>query len=131
MPKTERKQQRTVYTALPQNDYAKFTNLAQKKQITNSELLRAAFFFYLEHQERLEMEERDSKLEKRLKRMEDRMAGLLARTAIDVGVIYNILWRNMPEKEKEKAFKTAYKQSVERIKQKISEQDKDISDLVK
>lgn len=85
--------------------------------------------FYLSYQEKLQSEEKDGRLEKRLRKMEDRLAGLLARTAIDVGVVYNMIWQNMPEERREKAFKTAYKQSVQRIKQKFSAEEDDVKVL--
>lgn len=131
MPKPKRKHPKTVYSSLSPEDFSKFSEMADQKQITQAELFREAIMFYIEHQDRLQSEEKDSKLESRLRKMEERLAGLLARTAIDVGVVYNMVWRNMPEAEREKTFKSAYRQAVERIKQKLTDDDKAVRDMVK
>lgn len=129
MPKQKRVNPKTIYSSLTPEDFATFVELATRRKITHAELMREAVLFYLSYQEKLQSEEKDGRLEKRLRKMEDRLAGLLARTAIDVGVVYNMIWQNMPEERREKAFKTAYKQSVQRIKQKFSAEEDDVKVL--
>jgi uncharacterized protein YaaN involved in tellurite resistance len=114
---------------------------------TNADVARSAILYYLEHYEAEKLDERESKLERRMKAMEDRLAGLhmktakeLAmmqmRTSIDVGLIYEAVFYNFGA-EAEKAFKAFHKHTINRLKWKRDDDEdkttigKLISDLYK
>lgn len=129
MPKT-RKQVTTIYTSLTAEDSHQFDAIVRMKGLTRTEVAREALRYYIAHQEELEEEQRDSKLERRLKKIEDRLAGIMARVGIDVGVIYTLMWRNMPPDRREDQLKSAYTQAVDRLKKKAPGLDTVARDLM-
>jgi hypothetical protein len=125
----------------------RFERVCEMENRTNAELARSAILYYLEHYEAEKLDERESKLERRMKAMEDRLAGLhmktakeLAmmqmRTSIDVGLIYEAVFYNFGA-EAEKAFKAFHKHTINRLKWKRDDDEdkktigKLISDLYK
>jgi len=75
--------------------------------------------WYLANQDKLAADSRGTLLEKRMGRMEDRMASLLARIGIDVGIGFHLMFRNMDPKTRQDALAWAYNSSVERLKKKL------------
>ena len=143
----EMKRDPEVRTRLRFADMERFNGVCKKEGRTNAELARAAILYYLDHYEAEQLDQRETKLEKRIRAMEDRLAGLhmktsseLAimqmRTSIDVGLIYEALYFNFG-KEAEKAFPAFHKHTINRLKRKRDDkEDRDIiskliSDLYK
>jgi hypothetical protein len=63
--------------------------------------------------------------------MEDRMAALQARTAIDVGMIYHLLYKNMDPKTRDADIAWAYNGAVARLKKKLEGQAADVKESMK
>jgi hypothetical protein len=126
----EKKKKRTtpIEVRLTSDDQDRFDRICRLEGKKRPEIARRAIVFYLDALERQEEEVRESALERRLKRMEDRLAALLARGNIDVGVIIQLIYRNMNPETRADVLKTAHKMSALRIRQKI-EEAKDIQDL--
>lgn len=131
MPKT--KQLPEVRTRLRADDLARFNSICRSEGKTQAQVVRQALLFYLDSVEVGQTDNRESKLEKRMKAMEDRLAGLhmktateLAliqmRTAIDVGLIYEAVYFNFG-KEAPKAFPAFYKHTVSRLRKKRDDQE--------
>ena len=131
MPKT--KQLPEVRTRLRTDDQIRLDSICRAEGKTQAEIVRQALLFYLDAVEVGQTDKRETKLEKRLKAMEDRLAGLqmktsteLAlmqmRTAIDVGLIYEALYFNFG-KEAEKAFPAFHKHAINRLKRKRDDQE--------
>lgn len=126
MPKT-RSKVTTIYTSLSGDEQMTFDAVARSKGLSRSELAREAIRYFLQRQDQLDNEVRDSKIDQRLKKMEDRLAGLMARTAIDVGVMYTLMWRNLPG-NREEQLTSAYTQAVNRLKKKMSDADAQVKE---
>jgi hypothetical protein len=126
----EKKTPRTppIEVRLASIDQARFDKICRLEGRKRPEIARRAIVFYLDAVERQETEARDSALERRLKRMEDRLAALLARGNIDIGVIMQLIYRNMNPATREEALKSAHKKAALRIRQKI-EEAQDIQEL--
>ena len=90
----------TVSTALLPEEVIKIKQLAQANDMTLSELFREGMQWYLANKEKLATDDRETLLEKRMKKMEDRLAALMARTAIDIGTVFSLIYRNMGEKDR-------------------------------
>ncbi|MBK9205539.1 MAG: hypothetical protein IPL73_24570 [Candidatus Obscuribacter sp.] len=97
---------------------------------TQTEVVRRAIIEMLDRQEQGVAAEIKDALAERLERMEKRLASLLARNAIDVGTIYQVLWiRSDPEK-REALWNTARKYSVQRASRKLEGADLEIKELI-
>ncbi len=100
----------------------------EAKSLTVSELCREGMQWYLANHERQAADSRETLLEKRMRKMEERMAALQARTAIDVGMIYMIMYRNMDNGERDQVVAWAYNNSVARLKKKLEGQAAEIKE---
>lgn len=121
----------TVSTALSSEEVLKIRGLAQAKNQTISELFREGMQWYLANQDKLSTDSRETLLEKRMKKMEDRMAALMVRTAIDVGMVFNLMYRNMDPDKRADAVAWAYNGAVERLRKKLGGQAAELKDIVK
>jgi hypothetical protein len=91
---------------------------------TRPEVTRDAMLWYLDNREKLAEDMRQSKLEKRIKHMEDRLASLLSKANLDLGTLVQIMFNKMggTEAEKTEAFKKARRQSVKRLRTKLQDE---------
>jgi hypothetical protein len=65
-----------------------------------------------------------------MRKMEERLAALQARTAIDVGMIYHLIYRNMDISKRDDAIAWAYNCSVDRLRKKLTGQAAEIKELM-
>jgi hypothetical protein len=128
-----RKAQRTptIETKLLLEDHMRFERLCRIDGKTKSEVIRDAVRFYIDAREQNLLQDRDAKLEKQIKKGFDRLAAMQARANIDIGVMYNFAWNNLPKETRGEIIKTAYKQSVRRLKEKLTQDEQDVKDLIR
>lgn len=107
-----------ITTRLADEDYNRFLQAVIANKTTVSQLARDAMCFYLDHLDSDRKKEYDSQLETRIKKMEDRLAGLLARANIDVGVIINLMYARMNVQTREEEIKAAHAKSAQRLRRK-------------
>jgi predicted DNA-binding protein len=117
MPKKRESQPLQVWLA--SEDRFRLEELAKRTGRTKSELARRGIQLLLESEADKENQERDSEIAKALKRMEDRIASLIARTAIDVGTIYQVLWHRSDPAKRQNLFVSARTQAINRLRQKL------------
>jgi hypothetical protein len=129
MPKT--KQTPKIETRLSIESYRRFDELSRARGKTRTEVAREALLLFLDHEDKLREDSRESVLEKRMRKMEDRMASLMVRTAIDVGMVFNLMYRNMDPENRADAIAWAYNGAVERLKKKLEGQAAELKDIVK
>lgn len=129
MPEVKRDPE--VRTRLRVSDMERFDRICKTEGKTNAEIGRAAILFYMEHYESNQLDRRESKLEARMKKMEDRLAAMIMRPTIDIGVLYQAIYYNYG-KEGPKAFSAFYNHAVKRLqsKRKDSEDKKQLMNLV-
>lgn len=131
MPKSAPRTPTLIFRLHP-DDQARLDDLCRLEGKKRPELVREAVTWYLDNKDRLAEDMRQSKTERRLKRMEDRLSGLLAKANLDLGTIVQILYSKMggTQDEKEAAFKKARGQAVKRLKMKLQE-DAELQELYK
>lgn len=115
MPKT--KQAPLVRTRLRGEDMKRLEQICRAESKPQAAIVRRALLFYLDSYDKQELDEKETKLEARLRKMEDRLASMIMRTTIDVGVIYRAIYFNYG-KEAEKAFAAFYNLALERLQAK-------------
>jgi hypothetical protein len=129
MPKT--KQMPKIETRLSVRDYKRFEEVARARGKTKTAVAREALLLFLDYEDKLKTDSRESILEKRMGKMEDRMASLLARIGIDVGIGFHLIFRNMDPETRQDALAWAYNSSVERLKKKLGGQAAELKDIMK
>jgi len=125
VPRTE-----GVMVRLIGEDNTRLVHLCLAERRTKVDVIREAVRFYLDAREQNLAQTRDEKLEKLIKKGFERIAALQARANIDIGVIYNMAWNNLPEANRKQIFTAAYGNSVKRLKQKLSDSEQAIQELI-
>lgn len=121
----------TVYGRLVRSDETRLQDAARKRGIKPSAYVREAILAFLDAEDKEAADERETLLEKRLKKMEDRLAALMARTAIDTGMIFQIVQANMNPETKDEDLLWAHNHAVKRLKRKLQGQAAEVKDLAK
>lgn len=120
-----------IFIRLHPEDQARLDLKCKAEGRKRPEIIRKALTEYLDRLDAEQQDHREAKLERRLKKMEDRLAGLLARGNIDIGVILDIIYRNMPEERRDELLKTAHKKSVTRLRRKLELEGEGLKELYK
>jgi uncharacterized protein YaaN involved in tellurite resistance len=115
MPKT--RQLPEVRTRLRSEDLERLERICRAEDKTQAEVARRALLFYLDSHETEQLDRRESKLEARMRKMEDRLAAMIMRPTIDVGVIYQAIYHNYG-KDAERAFMAFYNHALKRLQTK-------------
>lgn len=118
MPKT--KQLPEVRTRLRGEDVARLSSICKSEGKTQAEVARRALLFYLDCYDKGQVDARESKLEARLRKMEDRLAAMVMRPTLDVAVLYEAIYYNFGA-EAPKAFAAFYNLGVKRLQRKRSD----------
>lgn len=108
-----------ITTRLAPDDHSRFLRVLSVQQMTYSQLARDAICFYLDALEADAINRRDSKVEARIKKMEDRLAGLVARANIDIGVVINLMYARMNSQTREEEITVAHQKSAQRLRKKL------------
>lgn len=109
-----RKRLPLIRTRLRTEDLKRFDQICRSEGKTQAEIARRALLFYLAAYEKDDLDRRESKLDARLRKMEDRLAAMIMRPTIDIGVLYQAIYHNYG-KEAPKAFMSFYNHAVKRL----------------
>jgi hypothetical protein len=91
MPKLERKTLLT--TRLTEEDMVRFREVALANKVKQTELLREAVLFYLDHHDKAKRDELEGIYSQQLKASTNRICGLMAKTAIEVHAVLEVMRR--------------------------------------
>ncbi len=139
------KQTDPIRTRLTVDDRLKFEQICQAEGLTEAELARKAVRELLERKEsgvRTEIRDQLAEEVKQLqdvvkamllqqKKTENRMAALMARNNIDIGIVYQLLWFRADRETRDKMFQEARTHAVKRASKKLKEGDQEVKDLMK
>ncbi len=118
MPKTKRLP--TIATKLRAVDLSRFETACALSGKTKTELAREAILKYLDELESGQTAARDSQIEKRLKAIEDRYAGLLVRVGLDVGTLVALMSSRIQDpKQRRELMDNCYRTSVKHFNKKL------------
>ena len=109
----------TIATKLQPTDHGRFETACNLTGKTKTELAREAILRYIDQIERGQTETHDTKIEKRLKAIEDRYASLLVRVGLDVGTLVALMSSRIPAKDRRELMDTCYKVSVQHFNKKL------------
>lgn len=119
-----------LYVGLASEDRKRLAEIAKAQGKTKTDVARKAIIEYLDRVENRDAAEDESKVATAIKRMENRIAGLMARSAIDIGTIYQVLWlRSDPAKRKE-LFDKSRAFSIQRLNKKLEAEEVQIKERI-
>lgn len=129
MPKTAAST--VIHSRLSEVDYQRMKEQVKAQKISESQLVREAIRRYLDYAERQALDNAESKVERRLKRMEDRLASLLARLGVDIGIVYQFLWNQSDPDTRGPLFNKCYKDSRNRLAGKLDKIESEFKELIR
>lgn len=116
----------TVETKLSEADFVRFEQLCRLEDKTKTELAREAIRFYMDQKENKILDERESAVEQRIKKMEDRIAKLIVKVGLDVGTLHQLFWSRSDKDGRDQLFTECYISAVQRLKNKLSNQEDEL-----
>lgn len=116
----------TVETKLSEPDFVRFEQLCRLEDKTKTELAREAIRFYMDQKENQLLDERESALEQRIKKMEDRIAKLIIKVGLDVGTLHQLFWSRSDKDSRDELFTECYISAVQRLQNKLSNQEDEL-----
>lgn len=112
-----------LYVGLASADQKRIEAIAKAQGKTKTDIGRQAIIEYLDRLDNKTDAQDESKIAASIRHMENRLAGLIARSAIDVGTIYQVLWlRSDPAKRKE-LFDKSRTFSIQRLNKRLDTEE--------
>jgi hypothetical protein len=108
-----------IETRLTAGDHKRFLALAEEKKVSMAELSREAILAYLDTHQTETEDRRETKVERRLKAIEDRYASLLVRIGIDTGTIMALLSSRIEKNKRTEVMDSCYRISVQHFNKKL------------
>ena len=121
----------TVDTKLSESDYIRLDQFCRLKQRTKTEVAREAIRFYLDHQENKILDERESAVEQRIKKMEDRIAKLIVKVGLDVGTLHQLFWSRADQDGRDELFTECYISADKQLQNKLNKQEDELAEKAK
>ncbi len=125
------KQTPLITTRLNQLDNDRFEQLCVTNGKTRTQVAREALLAYIDGNTKVEESAIKDALAERLKKMEDRMAALLARVSMDVGIVNQVLWVRTDPSQRDSVWSAATKYASKRLHTKLAGGDMEIKELIK
>ncbi len=117
-----------VETKLRKEDFRRVDDLAKQENKTKSEVVRDAVLWYLDNQEQIKNEPRETAIAISIKEMTNRVCAMLARQGRQIGTVFELTHANMSRTAEGKA---SFEAAANTAKQKMARQvEKDERDLV-
>ncbi len=121
-----RKRTPTIATKLTLVDHERFEQFCRMKGITKTEQARKAILFYMEYNEDEFFKERDSVIEQRLKSMEDRFGGLMAKIGVGVFGLEHLFWTRTDQEFRKQLFQDCYVAGIRKMRNKLRPEEEDL-----
>lgn len=116
----------TIATKLVASDHIRFEQFCRMEGRTKTEIARKAILEYMERKEKGIADERESKLEARMRKMEDRLAGILVKLGIGIFKMDHLFWMRSDKEIRRELFKECYVAGVRRMRERLSKQEEDL-----
>lgn len=121
----------TVETKLSEPDFIRFEQLCRLEDKTKTQLAREAIRFYMDHRDNQILDQRESAVELRIKKMEDRIAKLIVKVGLDVGTLHQLFWSRSDKDGRDELFTECYISAVKRLQNKLNKQEDELADKAK
>ncbi len=132
-----------VETRLTRVDITRLDEAAKKAEKTRSDFVRQAVLWYLDNQEKLEHDSRETEVAKAMLHATDqhvkainsgvdRICKMLARQGAAIGTLYELSWMALPEDENAKmAFEAAANTAKQKMRKHVERDEAELSEKMK
>ena len=127
-----------VETRLNQSDVNRLDEAAKAAGKNRSEMARQALLWFLDNQENLKHDERESEVAQAMRCATDqhvkairtgveRICKMMARQSTALGTLYEITWMSMPDEVGRKAFETAITAAKQKMRKHVEKDEAEIA----
>lgn len=132
-----------VETRLTRADINRLDEAAKTAKKTRSDFVRQALLWYLDNQENLEHDQRETEVAKAMKYATDqhvkainsgvdRICKMLARQGAAIGTLYELSWMALPDDENAKmAFEAAGNTAKQKMRKHVERDEAELSEKMK
>ena len=121
-----------VETKLAREDFRRVDDLARIEKKTKSEVVREAVLFYLDHQEEIKNEPRETAIALSIEAMTNRVCAMLARQGRQIGTVCELTYSNMSRTAEGKAaFEAAANTAKQKMAKSVQKDERDLVDAMK
>jgi predicted DNA-binding protein len=121
-----------VETKLRREDFNRLDELAKIEKKTKSEVLREALLWYLDNQEQLKNQERETVMAKATDAMANRVCAMLARQGRLMATLFELTYVSMSQtKEGKEAFEAALTKAKQKMAKSVEQDERDIVEKMK
>ncbi|MBI2811345.1 MAG: ribbon-helix-helix protein, CopG family [Candidatus Melainabacteria bacterium] len=132
-----------VETRLTRADLNRLDEAAKTAEKTRSDFVRQAVLWYLDNQENLEHDKRETEVAKAMKYATDqhvkainsgveRICKMLARQGAAIGTLYELSWMALPDDENAKmAFEAAANTAKQKMRKHVERDEAELSEKMK
>lgn len=121
-----------VETKLRREDFQRVDDLAKLENKTKSEVVRDAVLWYLEHQEQLKNEARETAYAQAVNAMTNRVCAMLARQGRLMGTLFELTYANMAQtKEGRAAFESAANTARQKMAKAVEKDERALVEAMK
>jgi metal-responsive CopG/Arc/MetJ family transcriptional regulator len=121
-----------VETKLRREDFNRLDDFAKLEKKTKSEVLREALLWYLDNQEQLKDQERETVMAKATDAMANRICAMLARQGRLMATLFELTYVSMSGTEDgKKAFEAALTKAKQKMAKSVEQDERDIVEKMK
>lgn len=132
-----------VETRLTRADITRLDEAAKTAKKTRSDFVRQALLWYLDNQEKLEHDERETEVAKAMRYATDqhvkvinsgveRICKMLARQGAAIGTLYELSWMALPDDENARmAFEAASNTAKQKMRKHVDKDEAELSEKMK
>lgn len=119
-------------TKVRREDFQRVEDLARMEKKTKSEVVREAVLWYLDNQERLKNEPRETAIALEIEGMTNRICAMLARQGRQIGTVYELTYNSMSQtKEGKAAFDAAANTAKQKHARRVQEEEREVVEAMK
>ena len=116
----------TIATKLAAVDHIKYEQFCRMEGRTKTEVARAAILYYMKAKETEKLDEHQAAIEKRFRRMENRLAGLLVKLGVGIYGLEHLFWTRTDDEIRKKLFHECYVSGVRKMHDKLKPEEEDL-----
>lgn len=119
-------------TKVRREDFQRVEDLARAEKKTKSEVVREAVLWYLDNQDRIKNEPRETAIAAEIEGMTNRICAMLARQGRQIGTVYELTYNNMSlTKEGKAAFEAAANTAKQKHARRVQEDEREVVEAMK
>jgi hypothetical protein len=120
-----------VETFLSNTEFERFLSLVKQRHSTRASIARDAIKWYLENQDQLQVNERDTTLGQSMLNMTNRICGMLARQGVQLGTLFELAYQNHTDNGLQDKFIAATNTVKNKMRTRLTEDERALAEKMR